>query len=531
MNTARRIAALVIVAALVAGMARWWRTELPEAGELRIVSVNRIESLDPGIDRLPASLTRRVSEALWDELVTFDAETMLVRPGVAQSWTASDGGRRLVFHLTPAARWSNGEPVTAADFVRQLHALLGRTPPSSSQLVRLLSASGASDPERPAAIAVHALDDQTLEIRCQHPPPDLVARIALARWIPLHASTPAQFAGGRQPGPGELVSNGPFRLESVGAEEILLTRNPWHAAPVAANAPARLRFGYTETAWLYPALLRSGRAHVSEAVNFLEDDRRRPPAGTVLAHESTSSVSTLQFNTTRRPLNDVRVRRALSLALDRAALARKFSGGALPAYAFTPPLRADSEGLRTIDENLEEARRLLALAGYPDGAGFPVLRIPVVMNEYGNPLAYYCADQWRERLGIRVYVAPIRADEMAARAERGDFDLMHYRWIGTPLDVSVFAAQLVAPLPRPFRVQADEALERAIEGAQALEGPARRAAIVAIERAAAPELPSTPVLLYHRYVLMSDRVSGWSRDIFGRHPLSALALSAAEATP
>jgi oligopeptide transport system substrate-binding protein len=523
MPLVRRLALVLLALAGLAGALSWWDAELPAADELRIVSRDGVESLDPRIDRLPASLTRRVAEALWDDLLEFDAANIRVLPGVARSWTITGDGKRIVFHLSPDSRWSNGEPVVAEDFVRQVQWQLSGGV-SNSQLIRLLAAAGARDPEQPEAIAVRALDAHTLEVRCQHPPPDLLARFALGRWPPLHASTPAVFSAGAPPTPGALVTNGVFQLAAFGADEVRLTRNPWHPGALASDAPARLTLRFTESAWLYPTLIRSGQAHVADVFNFMDDQMRRASRGVSIRHENTASVSTLVFNTSRPPLNDARVRRALSLALDRAEIARKFHGGALPAYSFTPPV-SPAEDLRTIGEDLAEARRLLAAAGYPEGRGFPVLRVPVVVDGFSNPLAFYCAEQWRQRLGLRVYVAPLAREEIVRRTESGDFDLMHYRWVSSPLDVSSIGGHLVAPFPRPFRLKPDPAVLRAFDRAEALDGPARRAAILDLERAIAHEVPATPVVLYHRYTLLSARVSGWSRDIFGRHSLAALSLT------
>lgn len=524
---ARRAALVLLLGALLLGTVRWWRHAAapPPAADgpvLRIAYLGTLSGLDPRSPRSAPSLTQRLTDALWDELIAFDPDTLEVVPRAAASWEVADDGRRYVFHLGDGQRWSNGDPVTAADFVRTIRWLLAQD--MDHPLLRLLGEAGrpsATGREGSAEIALRAIDDRTLEIRLQDPPPDFLPLLAAWSWIPLHESSIASFEEGTWSQPGRLVSNGPFRLRHFGPSEIVAERNPHHAAGAAGFATVQLV--RTDSPRLFPTLLRADRADFGDALNFLPPGLAASGGGVAMEHENTASVSTLQFNTARPPLDDVRVRRALSLALDRAALARRFGGGgALPAYSFTPTGRMQETAERTVDEDLDEARGLLAAAGYPEGRGFPVLRVPVVAGEDANPLPLFCAEQWRARLGLRVYTPVLPRGELRARAARGDFDALHFRWVASPLDFSTLTQQIGAPLPRPFHAPVEKRLAALVLEARGLRGRARLQAMLAAERELLQQMPATPVLLYHRYTLRSERVAGWQQDIFGRHPLREL---------
>jgi ABC-type oligopeptide transport system substrate-binding subunit len=353
MMLVRRAALLLLTGAVLGGTIRWWRTarNLPDGrDELRIAYSDNISGLDPRNLRSPPSLTQRMTDAVWDELIAFDPQTLKPVPRIAEDWQVLDQGRRYLIRLGQGHRWSNGDPVTAGDFVRTVRWLLAKD--ADHPLLRLLGEAGRS----PAAgqdgrdeISVSAPDRFTLEIRLREAPPDFVPMLAALCWIPLHESSVEAFERGDWSEPDRLVSNGPFRLRYFGPAEVLLDRNPHHGERTGF---ARVRLLRTESPLLYPMLLRAGRVDFADALNFLP--RNFPPRvpGVTMEHENTASVSTLQFNATRPPLQDPRVRRALSLALDRAALAARLGGGgALPAYSFTPPGQFGNKPEHTVGDS------------------------------------------------------------------------------------------------------------------------------------------------------------------------------------
>ncbi len=512
----------LLLAAVAGAVAHRWRPVAPAARdgtELRIVTAGELRSLDPRRPRETASLENRLIGVLWTPLLRLDPARLVAAPGVAVGWEALPDGRTLRLRLDPAARWGNGDPVTAGDFLRTLDRWgeLARGHPFSLLLAGATSGSALR-------AAARAPDDLTLEFSAATPRADVAERLAIARWLPTHASTPEgpPRDGLAASGP---VTNGPYAYAGAERGDLVLRRNPHFVAP--PEAPERIRVRTTPTPALYGTLLQSGRAHLSDQVGLSRDLIRAPGADVVVEEEHTASVSLLHFNASRPPLADPAVRRALSLALDRGQLARGFAdAGAVPAYSFTPPDPSGVQPIRTVAEDLELARRLLADAGYPGGAGLPVLRFPVVVGEGPlNPLALLCAEQWRARLGVRVYVVPVSRADLIARASRGDFDLLHMRWSAQAYDVSLLPSQLQEQLPAPFRASTTDRFTGALARADALTGEARRAAVLAVEQAFGGDVPATPAVVYRRTTLRHHLLRGWSRDVYGLHPLRHLSVA------
>jgi oligopeptide transport system substrate-binding protein len=516
---------LLLLAAL--GVSGWLGLrvgKLPRetTAELRLVTTGGIRSLDPlRLSELPL-LESRLIDALWDPLLRFDGAGLTAQPGVAREWETRNAGRTLRLRLDPAAQWSNGDPVTADDFVRTL-SRWGRASPPQPFGVLL---GGEVDP-RELRAAVRVIDSHTIEFTAASARPDLAVRLALAHWSPTHVST-LRIHEEREMPSAPFVTNGLYFFAGQERGELLLRRNPYRRAP--KEMPAQFRVVTVHSPALYGTLIKAGRAHLADHGVFAEGVPMARGPDVVSDEEFTASISVLHFNASRPPLNDPAVRRALALALDRVELAREFPGaGAVPAHSFTPPDETGHSAIRTVEEDLAGARKLLASAGYPGGVGLPVLRLPVIVGEGPmNPLALLCAEQWRARLGVRVYVVPVARKDLLPRAESGEWDIMHVRWTAQAFDVTLLPRLLGRQLPAPFCVPPDGHVASVISERILFTGEARRTALLDAERMLIDDVPATPVVIYKRTTLRHRRVLGWRRDVFGLHSLRQLTLAPAE---
>lgn len=507
-------ALLILVGTVVAGLEAWHRPAAePAPGELRIAHAASRLSIDPRIVRDRAALGQRVVDALWDPLLEV-GEKGEIRPAAAESWEVAADSCRVLLHLRSDLRWSNGDAVTAEDFVRTLRWMEQTRYPHP--LTFQFQPSGPGRPEWSAANGVTALDDRTLAITLSERVPGIVFAIAGAMWIPLHRSTPEQLAtGSYRRAPAELVTNGAFRLDEIGADTWRLVRNPRYRAASRVRVE-RVLLSRADGPSFFPFLVASGGADLSDAMLMQGADAF--PTFT----ERTNAVSVLHFNVEKAPLNDPRVRRALSLALDREALARSLAGENGVAAFSCLSARPGETPERTVGEDLAEAKRLLAEAGFPEGRGLPVLRLPLLRSRQPSPIAYFCADQWRARLGITVYVIPLSADEINARLVRGEFDIMHFYWTLSLGETSLFAAAPLPALPRAYRLHLTAGQREQIDRARELQGAERRLAMQAVERELLSGMPCTPVAGYRRAFVIGPRTGGWRTDVSGAHPFSAL---------
>lgn len=508
---------ILLLGAVAAGVAAWHRPPPPaRAGELRVVHAASRLSIDPRAVRDGAALGQRVIDALWDPLLAVDADGRIL-PAAAEAWEISADGRRVVLHLRPDLVWSNGEAVTAEDFIRTLRWMeeTGYPHPLTQQFAPVRAGDSA-----PAVVAdvLRAPDARTLVISLPQPVPGIAFAIAGAAWMPLHRTSPELLGTGRyRRTPTELVTNGAFRLVEVGADTWRLARNPRYRAAADVRLEG-VHLARADGPSYFAPIVASGGADLADAV--LMQSAGLPSAFA----ERTSGISLLHFNVEKPPLNDPRVRRALSLALDREALARSLAGESGAALFSCMPTCTDAASERTVAEDLAEAKRLLAEAGYPEGRGLPVLRLPLVRSRQPSPIAYHCADQWRARLGIAVYAIPLSLAEIDTRLARGEFDIMHFYWVLGRGEFSLFAAAPLAALPRAYRLHLTAEQQRQIDQARELQGEERRIAMRAVERELLAGMPCTPVAGYRRAFVIGPRVEGWQPDVSGAHPFATLGL-------
>jgi ABC-type oligopeptide transport system substrate-binding subunit/DNA-binding SARP family transcriptional activator len=363
-----------------------------------------VQTLDPAMaDDL---FSVGVIHQLFSGLVEWTIE-MGVVPDVARSWEVLEGGRKYVFHLRDDVRWSDGTPVTAGDFEYAWKRVLDPVTmaPTSYLLYDIKGAKAyhrgdASDPDQ---IGVRALDERTLTVELEGPTGYFLHLLRHTKTypVPRHA-VEAHGAGWAEV--GVIITNGPFRLETWQRGEVmLLSRNPRYHGRFKGNVQR-----------VDLSLL----ADPSAQVEMYEDDRldilplgrlplperaraqQRHAGDYVLGTEPATQY--IAFDVSRPPFDDLRVRRAFALATDRETLADVTLRGcyAPGTGGFVPPgIPGHSPGIG-LPYDPQQARQLLAQAGYPGGNGFPV--VEWLVSNARSPYAEYLQTQWRENLGVRL---------------------------------------------------------------------------------------------------------------------------------
>ena len=322
--------------------------------------------------------------ALFEGLTCLDEKTSQPVPGVAERWEVSADGLAYTFHLRADARWSDGDPLTADDFLYSFRRIL--SPGLGSEYsylfypIRNAEAYNTGKLADFAAVGVSAPDAHTLRLELGHPCPYLPALAALPSWFPVHRATIEKFGRPDQRGtawtrPGNLVGNGPFVLAEWSPNaRIVVAKNPqyWDAAHTTLNAVV---FFPDESIATDENTFRAGQLHLT---NDLLPDRiahYRQTAPDTLRIDPLSQTYFLRFNVTRPPLDDPRVRQALGRAIDRAAIARDvLLGSRQPAYALTPPEPAATPrppGCRRI---LTRPAGCWPPPAFPAGRAFPTSR-------------------------------------------------------------------------------------------------------------------------------------------------------------
>ena len=530
LDLARRAAPLVLaVALLLSGAA----TALAQ-GVFHRGNDGDPETLDPHRTSTVAEahLLRDLSEGL--VIHSMKGEVI---PGVAESWTTNEDGRTWRFALRSTARWSNGDPVTAADFVFSLRRMLDPQTAAkyASILYPILNAEKINkgvDGAKPEDLGVRAIDARNLEITLERSTPYFLELLTHQTGLPVHPASVETF-GKNFVRPENWVSNGAYVLkEFVPNSHIRLDRNP------AFHDAANVRIDtviYYPTSDLAAAARRfqAGELHLTTDIPADQIKGLREKLGNQVKVAPYLGTYFLVLNTQKKPFDDARVRRALSLAIDREFIAETVWGGTmLPAYGVIPPhignygerAELDFKMASPLDRE-DEARRLLAAAGF--GAGVP-LRLELRYNRSDNNRRTVAAiaEQWKA-IGVETSVFETdNPSHFGHLRDGGDFDVARYGWIGDYSDpqdfLFLFQSDNVGFNFGKFVDPQFDALMRLAAGETDL---AKRAAILReADSIIAREQPWIPVLYYSTKNLVSPKLAGFEQNLRGAIPTRFLSL-------
>lgn len=485
------------------------------------------ESLDP---HLASSVSAgNVLMNLFEGLTRLNSRTLEPEPGMASAWEVSADGLQIDFYLREA-QWSDGEAVRASDFVfafrRLLHPDLGAA--YAFMLYPLRNArevnAGSQPPE---ALGVEALGDRHLRLTLAKPTPYIFS--LLAHWTAFPLPTHVLRAHGNETNRGgewtrdeHFTGNGAFVLKAWKSEDrILLEKNPryWQAEEVALQSAAFISFsdpGAEERAF------RAGEIHVGYSLPRHRLTHYRETQPELLRVDPYLESVGYAVNLRHPALQDVRVRRALSLALDRRALTEKILFGVRqPAFTYVPPGTAGFESAYRLREDQTEARRLLAEAGYPAGSGFPEMVFIYPSGQDTQRIAEVIQQQWQEVLGVRMEIVNLERQSYFSRRREREFDLCYFAWVGDYVDPVTFLGLWVTDAGNNLAgwqsADYDHRLQAAAHG-----GGERLNLLAEAEALLLQDLPILPLYFGATQYLKDPRVQGWDANLLDWHPLRSV---------
>jgi len=477
--------------------------------------------------------------ALLEGLIRPNPETLAPEPAVAESWDIDADGTVYTFQLREDARWSNGDPVTAGDFVfsyrRMLSPRLGAQYASLLYPLKNAAAYNRGEIHDFSQVGVTALDDRTLKITLEEPIPYFLSLLTHYTWFPVHPETIRKFGpidqrASRWTRPENYVGNGPFTLEEWNVHELIdVERNPqyWDASNVWLRG---IRFLPIDNLNTEERAFRAGQVHVTNSVPLQKVATYQQQNPDVLFTAPYLGVYYYAVNTKRPPLDDPRIRRALGLAIDREAITENIlRAGQIPAHHFTPPDTAGYTAKARLpegyDANTAAARRLLAEAGFPNGQGIPEIELLYNTSESHKTIAESIQRMWKEQLGIDAALVNQDWKVYLQSRRRGEFDVVRAAWIGDYVDPSTFLDLLASWSGNNITGWASNEYDRLLAAAAAESDPAKRFALFQqAEAILIEELPVIPIYFYVSAYLLDPSVKGWYPNILDQHPYTAIRL-------
>jgi len=490
----------------------------------RVNNTAEVESLDPAV--VTGVPEHRILSNLFEGLTTTDPRDLSPKPGMAASWTLSKDGLVYTFTLRDA-RWTDGKPVTSHDFLYAWERVLN--PKSGAKYAQHLfylkngeayNKGGVTDFSQ---VGVKAVDAKTLQVTLKSPTAyflDVTGFYTLypvPKWV-------IDAHGKDWVKPGKIVSNGPFKLTSwVPQKELVLEKNPqhWDATSVKLQKVIFLPTDDINTA--YKQFLAGDSDWIPTVPPSQIDAAKTKPEYYASPYLGTYYF---RFNVTKLPVSDVRVRKALSLAVDRESLTKFVTkAGEVPYSSFVPAGLRGYEGPRGLGFDPAAAKKLLAEAGYAEGKGFPKTELLYNTSDLHRVITQAVQQMWKEHLGVQVDLVNVEWKVYLARQTSLDYQISRAGWIGDYVDPNTFLEMWKTGGGNNqtgwSSKRFDELMDQA---ARLVNAKDRMQAMQDAEKILLDEAPVLPLFTYVNKGMLSKKVKGWYPNILDQHPLKYISL-------
>ncbi|MCE9636369.1 MAG: peptide ABC transporter substrate-binding protein [Planctomycetes bacterium] len=491
------------------------------------------ETLDPAI--MTGTTEHNLALALFEGLATHHPETLEPVPGVAEWWDVSPDGVTYTFHLRKDAAWSNGEPVTSEDF--RYSWIRALDPVTASQYAYMLypirgaqrfNTWHAAKDDQPATdalpapkesdVAIDVVDPLTLKVTLEAPCAYFLELVSFETLMPVHRATVEKHKSAWTQ-PEHIVSNGPFQLDLwKPRDRIEMVPNPkWWNRKIVRLDRMVIRAIDEQSTSLNEYLsggvdwIRSIPARRVEEAQAHPDYYVAPYLGTYF----------FRFNVTQKPFDDVRVRKAFNLAVDKKSICEKFlKAGQIPATGIVSPGIHGYPELAGDAYDPKRAREMLAEAGFPEGRGFPEVELLYNTSESHKGVCEQLVEMWKSNLGVKIQLANREWKVYLDDVDHKRYQIARAAWIGDYADPNTFLDMWVTDGGNNSTGWSNKKYDAMIAAAAKEPDPAKRFAIFQeCERMVAiDELPVMPLYYYVNQGMLRPRVKGWHDNVRDLHP-------------
>ncbi len=426
-------------------------------GESNVTEGNRLGILHYGNGSEPQGLDPHVVtgvpenhliRALFEGLAVKNPYTLEPEPGVAERWEFSEDRRTITFYIREDALWSNGDPMTADDYVwswwRALNPAMGNLYAYMLYPVANAEAFATGEIDDFNQVGVKALDEKTLQVTLTEPTPYFLQLMDHYSTFALHRPTIEKFGKAtdrftRWTRVENIVSNGAFRLQEWKLNRrITMAKSDtyWDRDNVKLNGVV---FYPTENIVSEERMFRVGQLHYTQTIPLDKIPVYQAMENTPYVQAPYLGTYFFLINTNRPPVDDVRVRKALSMAIDRHKLNDTvLQKSNVPAYSITPPGTLGYQPPKLFDFDPEQARALLADAGFPNGEGWPGLELIYNTSESHRKIAVALQQMWKDELNIKVTISNQEWKVYLDSVTQMEFDIARRGWIGDYVDPNNF---------------------------------------------------------------------------------------------
>ncbi|WP_440886345.1 ABC transporter substrate-binding protein [Vibrio campbellii] len=489
--------------------------------EQHLVRANDAEAatLDPAkAEGLPEM---HVIRDLFEGLVIQDRDGNIV-PGVAESWQTEDN-QTFVFQLRKDAKWSNGDPVTADDFVYSLRRAVDPKTASPNvwylKLTKIKNIADVAEGKKPLDdLGITAVDKHTLRFELDSKVPYFVAMTGHTSMMPVHKAT---VENSEKPwsDPQQFVGNGAFVLDKwVVNERIELKKNPnyWDSADTHLTEVTYIPFENQNASINRYAV---GEVDITSDVPTHMAQKLKKDYEQAYTAVPLLCTYYYAFNTTRPPFDDVRVRKAVSYSMMRDVITNGVTQvGNLPAYTFAHQYTAGFDATQpeystwTQKQRDEKARKLLKEAGYGDSNSLD-FKLLYNTSESNKAIAVAIASMLKNNLGAKVELENQEWKSYLVARKQGDFDVMRASWCGDYNEASTFLSLLRSGSSGNFARYSSEAYDKAMNSAlDATDEKARQGFYDQAEQLLAADMPIAPIYYYMQARLVRPTVGGFAKN-------------------
>lgn len=485
------------------------------------------ETIDPALNSAVDGANMIIHA--FETLLIMDEDTQ-IQPGQAESWECSEDGLTWTFHLREGLTWSDGTPLTANDFVYSWKRVCDPevAAPYAETVLGMVKGFDEATSGDLDALGVSAPDDQTFVVELAQNCPYFESLAAFATLSPVQEATVEANGDAWAVSAETYVSNGPFYVtEWVPGSHIVMSKNPyyWNADAIKLDS---IKFVLMEDSNAAYNAFQTGEVLMikdvpTEEIPSLEGSEEfyvDPIIGTYY----------ISMNDAKEPFTDAKVRKALSLAIDRDYVAGTLMQGTYsPAYNFMGPGWVDPAGgyfmdnanggetylSSDYDANLEEAKALLEEAGYPNGEGLPTLTYSTNDAGYHKVVAEYLQQAWAE-LGINLNVEVVEWSSFTPMRRAGDYEISRNGWVGDYSDPSNMLELLYTTNGNNDGKYSNADFDAAIDLSRATMDTAERsAALHEAEDILMEDAACIPVAYYNDFWLQSSRITGSWHSPYG----------------